>query len=68
MCGSKVIRVKVIFDPSDYEIGIYFLDGECNECGALMTVPTPLDHPTNTKGNSFINYNWFWMWSYLCCL
>jgi hypothetical protein len=50
MCGSKVIRVKVIFDPSDYEIGIYFLDGECNECGALMTVPTPLDHPTNTKG------------------
>jgi rRNA maturation protein Nop10 len=49
-CGSKVILVKVVFDPEDYEIGMYFLDGKCNECGSLMTVPTPIDHPNNIKG------------------
>jgi len=52
LCGSTVIKVKVIFDPIDYEVGMYFLDGECSECGALMTVPTPLDHPNNIKGET----------------
>jgi hypothetical protein len=35
----------VQFDPVDYEIGLYFLDAECNDCGTLVTVPTPIDHP-----------------------
>jgi hypothetical protein len=40
-CGQKVFEVLVVFD--DYEISLYTLDGKCVECGALVTVPTPLD-------------------------
>lgn len=50
-CGSDLIKVVVQFDPTDYEIGLYLLDGECAKCGALVTVATPLDHPKNIKGD-----------------
>ncbi len=52
ICNSKIILVKVMFDPEDYEIGMYYLDGQCNQCGTLITVPTPLDHPNNIKGET----------------
>ena len=42
-CGSQYIKAIVQFDPKDYEIGLYFLDGECSICGTLLTLPTPLD-------------------------
>ena len=42
-CGSKYMKAIVQFDPTDYEIGLYFLDGECNSCGTLLTLPTPID-------------------------
>lgn len=41
-CGCNIFNVKVIFD--DYEIGTYFLDMECANCGSLATAPTPVDH------------------------
>jgi uncharacterized OB-fold protein len=44
-CGCVYFKVVVQFDPVDYEIGLYFLDAECNDCGTLVTVPTPIDHP-----------------------
>jgi hypothetical protein len=28
---------------NDFEISLYALDAECYSCGALITVPTPLD-------------------------
>ncbi len=40
-CGCNIFNVKVIFD--DYEIGTYFLDMECANCGSLATAPTPID-------------------------
>jgi len=40
-CGQKVFNIKACFD--DYEISLYVLDASCSECGALVTVPTPLD-------------------------
>lgn len=40
-CGCNIWNVKVIFD--DYEIGTYFLDMECANCGSLATAPTPVD-------------------------
>jgi len=40
-CGCNIFNVKVIFD--DYEIGTYFLDMECANCGSLATAPTPVD-------------------------
>jgi hypothetical protein len=40
-CGCNIFNVKVIFD--DYEIGTYFLDMECANCGSLATAPTPMD-------------------------
>lgn len=42
-CSGKYFKITVQFDPTDYEIGLYFLDGECAGCGTLITVPTPLD-------------------------
>lgn len=42
-CGSQYIKAIVQFDPTDYEIGLYFLDGECSVCGTLLTLPTPID-------------------------
>ncbi|MEY3378235.1 MAG: hypothetical protein RLZZ328_1395 [Bacteroidota bacterium] len=50
ICGSKLFKIVAQFDPEDYEIGMYFLDSECAQCGALLTIPTPLDHPKNIKG------------------
>lgn len=42
-CGSNQIKAVVQLDPSDYEIGMYFLDAECNNCSTLLTLATPLD-------------------------
>jgi len=44
-CGSVFLNAVVQFDPSDYEIGLYFLDGSCRDCGTLLTLPTPSDIP-----------------------
>lgn len=48
-CGYDLIKVSIKIDPSDYELGLYTLDGECARCGTLLTVATPLDHP-NSEG------------------
>ena len=42
-CGSVYFKAVIQFDPLDYEIGLYFLDGECKDCGTLVTLPTPID-------------------------
>lgn len=42
-CGCFVFNLRVSFD--DYEIGMYFLDMTCAECGASHRAPTPLDKP-----------------------
>lgn len=39
-CGSEIWNLKTMFDR-DGEIGMYFLDMECAECGTLATAPTP---------------------------
>lgn len=39
-CGCEIWNLKTIFDD-DGEIGMYFLDMECAECGTLATAPTP---------------------------
>lgn len=49
-CNCDLLKVAVKIDPADYEIGLYLLDGECAKCGALITIPTPMDHPDNLKG------------------
>jgi hypothetical protein len=41
-CGSNLFRTVVSFDE-DYEIALYFLEGECLECGTRVKLPTPLD-------------------------
>lgn len=43
-CGSDTFKVLVKFE--DYEIAWYTTSGYCAECGAAVTVPTPLDDPT----------------------
>ena len=40
-CGQKVFNILACFE--DFEISLYTLDANCSECGALVTVPTPLD-------------------------
>jgi uncharacterized Zn finger protein len=46
-CGSTLFRALVSFDPQTYMVGMYHLDIQCHECGALCTAPTPIDHPEN---------------------
>ena len=40
-CGSKLFKVGCMFEDGD--IVMWFTSGECAECGALVTVPTPVD-------------------------
>ena len=40
-CGSQVFYIMASFD--DYELSWYHLDGECVNCGNLVTVPCPVD-------------------------
>jgi len=41
LCGSLLFSVRCMFEDS--EISLYFTDAECVLCGALVTVPTPVD-------------------------
>jgi hypothetical protein len=43
-CGSWLLKVCLNFDE-EYNIAGYLTSGECAQCGTLLTVPTPLDHP-----------------------
>lgn len=42
-CGHTFFRIVANFE--DYEISFYGLEGECDECGTLVTIPTPVDAP-----------------------
>ena len=42
VCGSELFTVIAAFEPG--EIAFYFLDGECVNCGSLVTLPTPIDN------------------------
>ena len=41
VCGSELFTAIVAFEYG--EICFYFLDGECVDCGSLVTLPTPID-------------------------
>ena len=41
MCGSTLFKVGCMFEDGD--ISMWFVDGECALCGALVKVPTPVD-------------------------
>ena len=41
VCGSELFTAIVAFEHG--EICFYFLDGECVDCGSLVTLPTPID-------------------------
>jgi len=40
-CGHLIFRIKAIFENGD--ISLWFTDAECDDCGALLTAPTPVD-------------------------
>jgi hypothetical protein len=40
-CGSRLFKVGCMFEEG--EISMWFVDAECALCGALVTVPTPVD-------------------------
>jgi hypothetical protein len=42
ICGSELFTIIAAFEYG--EICFYFLDGECVDCGSLVTLPTPLDN------------------------
>jgi len=41
VCGSLIFKVLCMFE--DKTVSLYFTDAECAMCGALVTVPTPVD-------------------------
>lgn len=42
-CGHTFFRFVGRF--KDFELSFYVLDGECDNCGALVTLPTAVDAP-----------------------
>ena len=47
-CDGTLFNVVCAFDD-EYNVSYYKLEAECYECGALVTVPTPLDLPELEK-------------------
>jgi hypothetical protein len=47
ICGSNMLLMCAAFDPDTREPGLYLLDGMCAHCGALVTLPTPVDKVWN---------------------
>ena len=43
ICGSLIFKVTCMFKHN--ELSLWFTDAECALCGALVTVPTPVDSP-----------------------
>jgi hypothetical protein len=41
VCGSLIFKVLCMFEEKT--VSLYFTDAECAICGALVTVPTPVD-------------------------
>lgn len=39
LCGGSVFHALVAFDKG--ELCFYFLDGECANCGSMVTLPYP---------------------------
>ena len=42
-CGCEIWNLKVVFDQDTNEIGLYFRDMECAQCGTLATAPIPIE-------------------------
>ena len=43
MCGYDMFLICTKFDPETREPGMWFMDGMCSSCGALVTVACPAD-------------------------
>jgi hypothetical protein len=43
VCGCEVFIALISFDELK-EISFYFLDGECANCGSMVTLPYPDDY------------------------
>lgn len=41
ICGNKIFKILAVFDEGSP--AFWFTDGECADCGTLLTVPTPVD-------------------------
>ena len=50
-CGHLVFQVGCMFE--DNEISLWFTDAKCADCGALVTVPTPVDDNEDTLNPDF---------------
>jgi len=44
VCGGDVFHALVAFDEG--ELCFYFLDGECTNCGSMVTLPYPKNEET----------------------
>jgi len=42
-CGCECIIMCTVFDTDERLPGFYLTDGLCASCGALVTLPTPVD-------------------------
>jgi hypothetical protein len=40
-----MFKLCVIFDDTDYTIGMYLRDMECVSCGSTLTAPIEIEHP-----------------------
>jgi hypothetical protein len=47
VCQCRLFRIYASFE--DYDIALWGVDAECAECGALVTVPCPVDDPSRPE-------------------
>ena len=43
VCGCDMFGIAATFDRETRQPGFYLLDGRCMQCGAFVTMPTPID-------------------------
>lgn len=49
-CGSDMFLIAAVFDDDTRLPGFYLLDGKCAACGALATMPCPIDETETSHG------------------
>lgn len=49
-CGNSMFFLLTMFDEDTRLPGWYLTDGKCSKCGAIVTVPCPVDKNLEVEG------------------
>jgi hypothetical protein len=49
LCGSRWLKVAIMFDDETYDVAMWGTRGECYECGTMLTICSPPDKDPETS-------------------